>query len=82
MGLQTTEIKLPEGTWQVLMRGDDVMIVDQHGRERHWSKGHVNTALHLAMMIAEHTRLRFGQEPNLDKALQMITEKFREGDES
>jgi hypothetical protein len=42
----------PGGVWNILKRGDEVCIVDNEGRERHRSQGHLMTAVHLAMHMA------------------------------
>jgi hypothetical protein len=51
--MSETEIITAKGTWKVLKKDNEICIVDSEGRERHRSKGHVMTAVHLAMMLAE-----------------------------
>jgi len=60
-------------TWKVLKRGDEVSIVDSEGRERHRSKGQINTAMHLAMQL---NKQKFVSEPNADEALRLMAKDF------
>lgn len=62
------------GTWTILKKGDEICIVDSEGRCRHQSRGHMNTAAHLAMQLGQN---RFVSEPNADEALRMAVENFR-----
>lgn len=71
------EILMADGTWTILKRKDEICIVDPQGRCRHQSKGHINTAAHLAMQLQ---RLPLESEPNLDEALRLTVEKFRNGE--
>ena len=70
------QLLMKDGTWIILKKDDEIMIVDSQGRCRHQSKGHVNTANHLAMMLADR---QFLSEPNADEALRMVVESFRNG---
>jgi hypothetical protein len=70
------EIHMKDGIWTILKKGDEIMIVDPQGRCRHQSRGHINTANHLAMMLADR---QFLSEPNADEALRMVVENFRNG---
>ena len=69
---QTLQMK--DGIWTILKKGDEICIVDPPGRCRHQSKGHVNTAMHLAMQLGDKP---FGSEPNMDEGLRMVVERFR-----
>lgn len=70
------EIILHDGIWTILKKGDEICIVDPQGRGRHQSKGHVNTAMHLAMQLADK---QFLSEPNADEGLRLVVERFRNG---
>lgn len=75
--LECQELQTAGGIWRVLKRGDEVCIADPQGRQRHRSRGHVNTALHLAMQL---DRNEFHSLPNLDETLRMAVEQFVQGD--
>lgn len=70
------EIIMKVGTWTILKKSDEICIVDHLGRCRHQSKGHVNTAMHLAMQLADKD---LGSEPNMDEGLRLVVERFRNG---
>lgn len=70
------QLIMKDGAWTILKKGDEICIVDPQGRCRHQSKGHMNTANHLAMQLE---KLPLESEPNLDEALRMIVERFRNG---
>jgi hypothetical protein len=71
-----TEEKLFIGlaTWIVRITGDVCQIIDDQGRERHRSIGHMKTALFLANQIASQP---FVSVPNLDAALRKRAEPIR-----
>lgn len=74
--MKTTTVKTPKGDWQVrLKENGELQIVDDQGRERHRSRGHIMTGVHLAMMLSEHSHL-VEKHPNLDKALKMAVAQF------
>lgn len=68
------KLSMKDGDWTILMKDDKICIVDPQGRSRHQSKGHVNTAMHLAMQLGDKP---FRSEPNADEALRMMVERFR-----
>jgi hypothetical protein len=68
------EIHMKDGIWTILKKGDEICIVDSQGRCRHQSKGHVNTAMHLAMRLADN---ELPSESNMDEALRMTVERFK-----
>ncbi len=68
------EVLMSDGTWTILKKDNEICIVDPQGRCRHQSKGHMNTAVHLAMQLQ---KLPLPPEPNLDEALRMTVENFR-----
>lgn len=39
-------------TWTVRLDGDDVTIDDQFGSRRYEGRGHIHTAIHLAIQLA------------------------------
>ena len=78
MKLEYQELETDKGVWKILKRGDEICIVDPQGRERHRSRGHVNTAIHLAMQL---NRSSFASEENADQALRWSAERFMEGTE-
>lgn len=70
------ELLMPDGTWIILKKNNEICIVDPEGRCRHQSKGHMNTAAHLTMQLGKN---KFESEPNLDEALRLVVENFRNG---
>lgn len=54
--------------WTVRLTGDVLQVIDEVGRERHRSKGHLLTGTFLAMRLAE---IPFESTPTIDRALQM-----------
>lgn len=60
-------------TWTVNVRGDWLSIVDAQGRERHRSRGHDMTGIHLAMQLAKQH-----MEPleGFDDALRLQAARF------
>lgn len=72
--LQRQQVLTPNGAWTVLKKGKDICIVDPVGRERYRGCGHLTTAVHLAMQLAEHTL-----EPGPgDKELHQRAKEFAE----
>ena len=67
------EILTKNGPWKILKNKDEICIVDPEGRERHRSKGHLMTAMHLAMMLSKNPLI---PEPNADEALRLSAENF------
>ena len=74
--LETQEIAIGNETWKVYKRGEHVCIVDAQDRERHRSRGHTMTAVHLAMQLA---RQKFESNEIADSALRFYAKKFIEG---
>jgi hypothetical protein len=74
----TTKIEIKKDEiWKVQICGDELQIVDNLGRQRHRSKGHVNTGVHFAMFLADKSNL--DSHPNADEALVMAAKRFPEG---
>ncbi len=73
--MHETEVIIREGVvWKVrVWPNGNLDIVDEQGRQRHASKGHSMTGVHLAMCLAER---RFDSVDNLDVALRMAAERF------
>lgn len=71
------EIRMKDGIWTILKKGDEICIVDSQGRCRHMSKGHITTAMHFAMQLGDKALF---SEPNADEALRMQVENFRNGE--
>ncbi len=71
--LEQHEIALPNGIWKVLKKGDEICIVDNLGRSRHQSCGHLETAIHLAMFLG---RNELTPHENADAALRSMVENF------
>lgn len=72
--IEEVVIVSPGVAWRVRINGADLQIVDDQGRERHCSCGHMLTGVHLAMALAE--RGDFKSLPNIDGALRMRAEQF------
>lgn len=75
--MQETDVILSDGIWKIQIRDDGALqIIDEHGRQRHVSKNHSMTGVHLAMQLA---RIPLPVVSNLDEALKMAAEKFVKG---
>src|SRR5262245_36894456 len=72
MDRKETVIGLKDGEWRVIRRGEHLKIIDPQGRQRHVSRGHDMTGVHLAMCLAEKP---FASEPNLDEALRILAKQ-------
>ena len=66
------QLLMKDGTWIILKKDDEIMIVDPQGRCRHQSKGHMDTAVHLAMQLGDKL---LSSESNMDEGL--IVERFK-----
>lgn len=76
--LEVHEVEVRQGEiWRVLKRGDRICIVDSRGRSRHKSRGHENTAITLASMLADR---RFDSAHNVDAALRLAAQRFESGE--
>lgn len=75
--LYITNLSTKSGMWSILKRGDSICIVDNYGRCRHRSNGHLVTAAHLAGRLAEQP---LDRNENADIALRWEAERFLKGE--
>jgi hypothetical protein len=72
--MKIQEVHLPSGIWKIYINSKgECLIADAEGRKRHRSKGHTNTAIHLAMYIGATP---FVPETNADEALREEVKEF------
>lgn len=72
--LEQEAVWLNDGEWVIYKRSDCVMIVDPDGRCRHESRGHLLTAIHLAIQLG---KVEFNSTCTMDDALKLRAAKFR-----
>ena len=72
-----TAYQLGDAKWIIRLKGDWLQIVDDQGRERHRSEGHMLTGCYMASLIAGH---EFRSNGNMDEALKQRAATFVEGD--
>lgn len=77
--MKTHKIEVRTGeVWSVQIHVDGrLQIVDDKGRQRHYSKDQATTGVHLAMQLAKQ---QFRSAPNADAALVMAANQFEIGD--
>lgn len=74
--LVSTKVATSAGEWTVYRRGQELMIVDAEGRNRHASRGHSLTGSYLAGMLADQP---FRSTETLDQALKITAAEFIAG---
>lgn len=72
--IQKIQVRVNE-EWEVMLNNDELCIADSEGRERHRSKGHIMTGMHLAMQLA---KLPFSFVDKLNTILKMRADAFKE----
>lgn len=76
-GITVQTVGMNNGDWQVRIRGTECQIVDEQGRCRHMSQGHINTAIALACRLDD---MLFQSDPVCDAAMKKLAEDFMAGE--
>jgi hypothetical protein len=72
-----TAYQLGDAKWLIRLKGDWLQIVDDQGRERHRSHGHMMSGCYMASQIGA---VAFQSSGNVDEALKQRAATFVEGD--
>lgn len=52
--IQTQSVQTADtGVWKVTIQGDELVLEDSTGHQRHRSKGHLTAGVHLAMVLSQ-----------------------------
>jgi len=72
--IKETEVSTENGVWRVRIWSDGSLdLIDNHGRQRHISKDHELTGVHLALYMAKHDMPFL---PEADVSLQKAAEEY------